>query len=136
MPRRSIASLSVIQPTAEPAQLAPPGDLSDAAKRVWLGIVSTTEPDHFRPSDIPLMKSYCVSSAIADEAAAALAMDGTIIKGKASPWTKVFEVMTRAQNTLSVRLRLCPSSRMDPKTVGRSKALGPGLPPLKPWEKG
>jgi hypothetical protein len=56
---------------------------------------------------------------------------GPIVDGKASPWLVVQEKAVRAMTALSMRLRLSPQSRLDPKTVARDKtpAAGP-----RPWD--
>jgi chaperonin subunit len=55
---------------------------------------------------------------------------GAVIDGKPSPWITVQEKAVRAMVALSMRLRLSPQSRIDPKTLGRQQGyVGP-----KPWE--
>jgi hypothetical protein len=39
----------------------------------------------------------------------------------------VLEKAHRAQSALAIRLRLCPSSRTDPKTVGRAAVQPPSV---------
>jgi phage terminase small subunit len=115
-----------------PAPLPLPGDLSPDAAQVWREITKTTQPEHFRPSDVPLLKSYCEACAMADRAAAELAENGAVIDGKASPWLTVQEKSVRAQTSLSLRLRLCPSARTDPKSAGRERVPSSN-PPL--WKR-
>jgi hypothetical protein len=83
--------------------------------------------EHFRASDMPLLRSFCESTALADQSAAALAQDGPIIGGRASPWLVVQEKSIRAQAALALRLRLCPSARLDPKTVARQRTNTPSI---------
>jgi hypothetical protein len=47
----------------------------------------------------------------------------------ASPWLVVLEKCQRAVVALSMRLRLSPQSRLDPKTLARQAPPGP-----KPWD--
>ncbi len=55
-----------------------------------------------------------------------------MIDGKASPWLMVQEKSVRALTALSMRLRLSPQSRIDPKAIGRQELrLG-----INPWEYG
>jgi phage terminase small subunit len=128
MPRKSAAALAVA-PTARvdgrPAALVMPAGLSDPARAVWVQAVAAVPPEHFRVSDVPLLRSYCESTAMADQASAALARDGFVVDGKASPWLVVQEKAIRAQATLALRLRLCPSARTDPKTTGRERQTYP-----------
>jgi len=132
MPRRSIASLTTApRVDGRPKRLALPSDLSPEAGRVWREITKTTQPEHFRPSDVPLLKSYCEACAMADRAAAELARTGPVIEGKASPWLVVQEKSVRAQTALSLRLRLCPSARTDPKSAGRERLPAGAAPWVK-----
>ena len=132
MPRKSAASLATVAIDAREVRLIAPTDLSAAAAKIWQSIVASTSPEHFRTSDVPLLKTFVEASALADRARAALVEDGPILEGKVSPWLKVQEASVRSQATLAVRLRLCPSSRIDPKTAGRAK--GGSLLPDLPWK--
>lgn len=130
MPRKSLAALTTApQVDGRPKRLALPRDLSTEAGRVWREITNSTQPEHFRPSDAPLLRSYCEATAMADRAAAELAASGPVLEGRASPWLIVQEKSVRAQTALSLRLRLCPSARTDPKSAGRER-LPSGH---KPW---
>jgi phage terminase small subunit len=115
-----------------PAPLVPPATLSDGALAVWRQIVSTTATEHFRASDAPLLRAYCESTAMADRAAAELDAKGPVVDGRVSPWLAVQEKAIRAQATLAIRLRLCPSARTDPKSAGRRRET-PANP--QPWDR-
>lgn len=106
--------------------LAPP-ELSEAARTVWEAVTLSVGPDHFRPSDAPVLRTFCEATGLADRAAAELAKETVSKDGKVSPWLAVMEKATRTQNTTALRLRLCPSARTDPKTVGRNPGP-PGAP--------
>jgi hypothetical protein len=129
VPRKSIASMMVAQPRVDGrrARLQVPEDLSPPAKEVWSEIVSAVPGEHFRASDEPLLRSYAEACALADQAAAQLATNGPVVAGKVSPWLVVLEKAHRAQSALAIRLRLCPSSRTDPKTVGRAAVQPPSV---------
>jgi len=61
MPRKSRAARE-IEPWIRPAEvlpIQPPASLSEAAKGVWVDLVSTHEPEHFRKGDATLMQQYC-----------------------------------------------------------------------------
>jgi hypothetical protein len=92
---------------------------------VWLLCVRSVPGDHFRESDSPLLRSYAEATVIADRAAAELGASGPVVGGRVSPWLTVLEKAHRSQAVLAVRLRLCPSSRSDPKSVGRERVEGP-----------
>lgn len=128
MPRRSAADLATPQPERDARPFAPPSGLSVGARSVWEATAASVSADHFRPSDAPLLRSYCEASALADKAAAELEKGGAVVDGKISPWLAVHEKATRTQNTTALRLRLCPSARTDPKTTGRN--AGPRVPNL------
>jgi phage terminase small subunit len=113
-----------------PRPLPAPKDLSPGAKRVWAAIVSSVQPEHFRLSDGPLLRSYCEVTATADLAAKKLATQGAVVSGKTSAWLNVQERAIRAQAALALRLRLCPSARTDPKSIGRQ----PPARNAKPWD--
>ncbi|MCC6172395.1 MAG: P27 family phage terminase small subunit [Gammaproteobacteria bacterium] len=105
-----------------------PSDLSPGARAVWKAVTAAVAHDHFRASDAPLLRTYCEACALADEAAAELAANGAVVDGKLSPWLLVQEKASRTQSTLALRLRLCPSSRTDPKTLARN----PGATEFQP----
>jgi len=125
MPRRSAVSLTVPRVDGRPAPLAAPSDLPDAAAKVWRGLTASTPTDHFRASDVPVLRTYCVTAALLEEAEAELAK-GAVVDGKVSPWVNVHERLSRTLATLALRLRLCPSARQDPKSTGRQKV--PSVP--------
>jgi hypothetical protein len=62
--------------------------------------------------------AFC-GAAVLERQAAAQLRQGPVIDGRLSPWVAVHEKAARTLATLAVRLRLGPSSRIDPKTVGR-----------------
>src|SRR5215475_8318871 len=55
---------------------------------------------------------------------------GAVVKGRVSPWLAIQREAIKAMVALSIRLRLSPQSRIDPKTLGRQQLRrGPA-----PWE--
>ncbi|HEX9072974.1 MAG TPA: P27 family phage terminase small subunit [Pseudolabrys sp.] len=128
--RKSTAELSVIAVDGKPPRLEPPASLSEAERIIFTALVASCDARHFQASDLPLLVRYCEACALADLAAAELRRDGAVVKGKASPWIVIQEKAVRAMVALSMRLRLSPQSRTDPRTVGRRPTLiGP-----KAWE--
>jgi phage terminase small subunit len=111
-----------------PEPLPLPGGLSPDAAQVWRAITESLPAEHFRPSDVPLLASYCETTATANRAAQEIAANGAVVAGKASPWLVVQEKAIRAQATLALRLRLCPSARQDPKSAGRERVSRPSPP--------
>ena len=120
MPRRSTASLSVATPAEPSRPLRAPSDLSAPARAVFDEIAASVPADHFRASDFVLLRAYCEAGGLASLAAGELARNGAVNDtGRLSPWLKVMETAHRAMGSLALRLRLCPSSRIGPRTVGR-----------------
>jgi hypothetical protein len=114
----------------EPPRLQPPSSLSQAEAAIFIAVVKSCDPTHFRHSDLPLLCRFCEMTALADRAAREL-RDGAVMDGKASAWIVVQEKCVRGLVSLSARLRLCPQSRTDPKTTGRQR---PALYP-RPWQE-
>ncbi len=130
MPRKLAAALSVIPVDGKPSRLHPPSSLSEAERKIFIDLVKCCEPSHLRKSDLPLLVRYCETIVMADQAAAEL-RKGTVVDGRPSPWLAVQREAIKAMVALSMRLRLSPQSRFDPKTTGRQTPhAGPW-----PWER-
>ena len=99
-------------------RLKPRTSLPPEVKLIWGELVGAMSPDHFRPSDAPLIEQYCQSIALARGAYAHLTGEGPVVSGRANPWLVVLEKAHRSSVALSMRLRLSPQSRLDRKTVG------------------
>jgi phage terminase small subunit len=125
--RKSAAALSVIAVDGKPDRLLPPASLSDADRTVFVDLVTTCDPTHFQPSDLRLLCRYCEAPVLAEQAALELRR-GAVVDGKPSPWITIQEKAVRAMVSLSMRLRLSPQSRIDPKTLGRKQAYTGPLP--------
>ena len=127
--RKSAAALAVIAVDGKPDRLLPPRSLSRAECILFNNLVTACDPTHFQASDLPLLIRYCEAAVLAERAALEL-RQGAVVDGKPSPWIIVQEKAMRAMVALSMRLRLSPQSRIDPKTLGRQQPYtGP-----KPWE--
>src|SRR5262249_33789164 len=129
MPRKSAAAYAIegLRVDGQPNRLQPPADWSPQATAVFSRLIEASAREHFRQSDLDVLKRYC--QAVVDLADEQLSRDGHVIAGKPSPWLTVQAAANKAIATFSVRLRLAPQSRSDPKTVAR-QAL-PTLP--TPW---
>lgn len=111
-------------------RLEPPTSLSEAERTVFIALVNSCGPTHFKASDMPLLSRYCEQTVLADLAAIYLREEGAVAGAKVSPWVTVQEKAIRGLVALSMRLRLSPQARLDPKTLGRQQTpVGP-----KPWE--
>src|SRR5262245_65408225 len=60
MPRKSFSELTIVPPHRGGASTrpAPPADLDANERRLWLELVNSCAPTHFRPSDGPLLRAY------------------------------------------------------------------------------
>jgi phage terminase small subunit len=128
--RVSAAELSVIDIDVQQARLSPPACLSGPELELFSSIVNACDVEHFRQTDLPLLSRYCEAAILAEQAALEL-RNGAVVDGKPSPWIVVQEKCVRAMVSLSMRLRLSPQSRLDPKTLGRRSE--PPRGPM-PWE--
>lgn len=122
--------MSVTAVDSSEPRLDPPASLPEAERIIFIGLVDACEPKHFRPSDVPLLCRYCEATVLAEQAARELRQAGAVVDGKTSPWITVQEKAVRAMVALSMRLRLSPQSRIDPKTLGRQQ-IPTGR---RPWE--
>jgi len=118
--RRSAAALATGFVDVGQQRLDPPDCLAPDERRRFVELVGACDPQHFRASDLPLLCRYVEADALAERAAMELQATGPVVDGKASPWLVVQEKAVRAMVALSMRLRLSPQSRTDPKTVGRN----------------
>jgi phage terminase small subunit len=108
---------------------SPPATLSEAERELFEAIVSGCDAGHFREPDLPLLSRYCEAAVLAEQAALEL-RNGAVISGRASPWIIIQEKCIRALVALSMRLRLSPQSRLDPKTLARQQPYSG----RRPWE--
>lgn len=125
--RKSTAELSIVQgdfgrkPPPEPPNMPP------FAVDLWKRIVKELPTEHFRESDLPLLKSYCWAAWQADASQRMLLSDG-INADKAMFALHQSAIRDMAQ--IATKLRLCPSTRMR----AESAALKKTNPAKKPWE--
>jgi phage terminase small subunit len=109
-----------------------PRELAGRAKEVFLDTVSACKPTHFEPQDTPILVEFCRATALADEAAAALATEGAVIDGKASPWVGIQATAQKTMTTLATKLRLAPTARASNPP---SRPGGKPTPPLSYYER-
>jgi hypothetical protein len=113
MPRISRAERAVIPAIrSDPVPVQPPLTLSEPARAVFLDLVASCDPGHFKQSDVTLLGQYCEAAALAARSAAALQV------GDASS-LPVWEKSTRTMSGLALRLRLGPQSRRERAKVER-----------------
>jgi len=113
MPRKSAAARAMepLTPQEEPVPVQPPPTLSEAARAVFLDLVSSRDPEHFKQSDVTILAQYCGAASLAARSAAELQSGGdhkTLLL-----WDKA----TRTMSNLALRLRLGPQSRREKAKV-------------------
>ena len=111
MPRQSAVSAAFAVKGSTRAALTPPADLTEPERAEFINIVLGTRPDHFVPSDLPLLSAY--ARAIVQERIAAdrLACK-PVVDDKASPWLAIWQGKVRALTTLARMLALSPGGRV------------------------
>jgi P27 family predicted phage terminase small subunit len=98
--------------------LQPPSHLPAAARAIFAEIVASVAPGHLRVCDTPVIAALASSMHIARGAAEALEREGLTIGMKVNPNIAIFERATKSIATLSAKLRITPSSRLDRKIAG------------------
>jgi phage terminase small subunit len=120
MPRKP--RLTVVRPGVDgrPNRLSPPPDLDPTEKQLFGELVRSCPPEHFRPSDMPLLVEYVKESVLVRQASDEMAKTGgPIVDGITNPWFGILQRATRVMCILSTRLRLNPQSRLHSKSVHR-----------------
>jgi hypothetical protein len=95
-----------INNTDRPRRLVTPVGLNAKEHRMFLRIIDASSPEHFRENEVELLVSYVQATLLARDA---------LRKNKIDIWEKA----VRVQLSLSMRLRLAPSTRLHAKTVNR-----------------
>lgn len=126
MPRKSAAAAAIKPVGIVPQKkLSPPPTLDKSEASLFGEIVAACDASHFTPSDLPLLCRYVAAVRLAELAEQHLRDEGPVIDGRASAWLIAHEKAVRAVVALSLRLRLSPQSRIDPKTAGRNPGVRP-----------
>jgi phage terminase small subunit len=106
-------------------------DAPNDVKKLFTEIVASVDRTHWQTADSYLVESYCRAILLERQAYAMIELEGAIVGPRVSHWLTVAEKACKQIVALSMRLRLSPQSRNDPKTVGRrSRHAGE----RKPWE--
>jgi len=102
----------------KPPRLKPPASLTKEERELFIELVEAVAPEHFITADLPLLISFVQTS---------LLVRSTANKpDQISTWEKAMKL----QISLATKLRLSPSTRLDPKTLARQ----PPPPEERPWE--
>jgi len=103
-----------------------PPELEPELKPYWLQLVNSFTKDHFRVSDIPLMKMYCQCAYDVDRQTIMIKEEGEVVMGARAPIVnprcKVRESNRMAMMTLATKFRNQPASRVD-TTSHRRKGI-------------
>jgi hypothetical protein len=127
MPRHSSASRSSFAVRNSAERLRPPPGLTAAEKQIFIELVANNKPEHFKPSDMPLLTAYVHACALESALARQIAKDDKILLR----WERACKVMT----ALSMRLRLSPQSRTPTHTAPRPSSNGGQHAPANYFER-
>ena len=95
-------------------RLRPPPGLSGAEDAVFRQTVAACAADHFTAADVPLLIAYCQAVLLVRSAFKEIELQ-----------FPTWQQATRTLAMLATKLRLCPHSRSDPKTITRhSRGVG------------
>ena len=122
MPRKSAEALSVVRLDPSPKPPALRREASAAVKELFNHILSNAPKGQFSQTDDILLELYCLAVLEARNAYHHLDAEGRVFNGRPSPWIAVLEKAQKAIVSASVRLRLGPMSRVDPRST---KLQGP-----------
>lgn len=126
MPRRSAADAAVAVDVNE-VRLKPSRDLSADAAAIFRATVAAAAPDHFREIDRVALTEFAAAAARCRRAEAAIAEEGDVVRGKPNPWLLVLRDARHQVTNLLPKLRLCPSARV------QAKSVKPSIPRSTPW---
>ena len=115
MPRKSAAELAVGPRLADHhRRITAPDGMTVEKTELFRKIVEDCDARHFAQSDAPLLRTYCQAILLGELAFASAQASPSAL----GDWEKCCRTIAM----LSVKLRLSPHSRSDPKTVMRSVA--------------
>jgi phage terminase small subunit len=104
-------------------RIAPPDDLTGAARALFLDLVMACRPAHFQQSDAPLLASYCQAVILEKEAASMIQNN---IAAATNTLIKVQQTAHQTMHRLAVRLRISPQSRQPTVSPGTNTKPGNG----------
>ena len=114
MPRQASAARSFSANGSTRALIQPPPDLNKLERQEFAALVLGAPPNHFLPSDLPLLAAY--AKAIVEERIAAGELAAAyVVDGKPSPWLPIWQAKIRSLTTLARMLGLSPGGRLPSK---------------------
>ena len=114
MPRRSAASLNVAPLAAHRPRIQAPSGLSAAERDLFQKLVVQCPSEQFTASDAPLLVAYVQAVLLSRWAFKEAVEDSSALP----TWERACKTMA----VLATKLRLCPHSRADAKTIARRGA--------------
>lgn len=132
--RPSAADLAAVPTISDRQHIQPPKQITPRARQLFVELVGATGPDHFAPSDVPVLTTFCEAVALREQAQAALSEHGVVVDGDTNPWFAVCNKQDKTIATLGMRLRLVPSARYDAKKAARNTGKRPSAYETRAWE--
>jgi P27 family predicted phage terminase small subunit len=134
---RTIHVMTVRAVAKSDARLDPPAFLARAPAQEWRSIVNSLPAGYFRPSDVPMLAAFCISSACHKELAEIIQRDGLLIESAkgtkiANPASRMMLEHAGAMAQMAIKLRLCPSARYAKGEKPQKGVLGGGG--SRPWD--
>lgn len=129
--RKSTANMSVVA-VGGGERYAAPDYFSPEEREEWRSIIQSLPADHFRPADLPLLAAFCVASVFYKDARDDMKVNGMWLRDPntgrryVNPCHTILTSQASAMAQMSVKLRLCPSSK--------SAKSAESKPAAKPWE--
>jgi hypothetical protein len=103
--------------------LKAPADLDQLERVEFASLISGAPPNHFLPSDVPLIAAYA-KAIVAERVAAGELAAAYVVDDKPSPWLPVWQAKVRALTTLARMLSLSPGGRVPTKSSGEQPISG------------
>ena len=135
MPRTSSAALEIGRVDGQPNRVHPRPDAPASLQQIICDLVVSVPPSHFRDGDRDLIEMYAAAIALSRQSYTELEENGPVIDGRVSPWVTTLEKAHRSAVALAGKLRLCPQSRLDSKTVARQVGPSPSYYDVMRLEK-
>lgn len=132
MPRRSVASLSIVPDTPVGELPSPPTDLSKTEARLWTETVESKPADWFGADSLPVLKEYVRAAVMCDVLAKAAAK---AVRSKDTATIRAVlgmrDMEARRVASLGTKLRLTQQSKYGPRAAATADARVTGK---RPWQ--
>lgn len=121
MPRKSAASLTVVSSIDEHrTRVRAPAHLPAPVRAIFDEITGSVSTVHLRQCDSPLIEALAIAIHTNRQAMAAIERDGLIVDGSVNAHVGIVSRMAKLVATLTVKLRLTPTGRLDRKVAGQT----------------